>query len=232
MKVRPQIFLYSDGGADPNPGTGGFGVILKHNDHKKEFSEGYKLTTNNRMELLAVIHGLEQIKVEAEVEVYSDSKYVVDAINKGWLTKWESNNWYRRKVGKVLNIDLWKRLLELMTMHSVKFSWVKGHNGHPENERCDELAGIAYKASDLKEDHQYIERINSPSNIGKITKEGDTCRKCGTAVIKRINKLKKIKKSQSYYFEYYFFCPDCKALYHVEKAKRKIEHNSKPLFGS
>ena len=136
---RPRIFLYTDGASSGNPGPGGYGVVLKCAGHEKEMSGGYARTTNNRMELLAVIKGLEAIKWRnAEVEVYSDSSYVVKAVNEGWLLNWERKGWK-----KVKNPDLWKRFLNVYRMHRVAFHWLKGHNGHPENERCDRLAVAA-----------------------------------------------------------------------------------------
>ena len=139
QQARPPIFLYTDGAASGNPGPGGYGVVLKCDGHMKEMSEGFCLTTNNRMELLAVIKGLEAIKWEnAEVHVYSDSSYVVNAINKGWL-----ENWVRKGFAKVKNPDLWMRFVPLLRKHRVAFHWIKGHAGHPENERCDRLAVAA-----------------------------------------------------------------------------------------
>lgn len=139
QQARPPIFLYTDGAASGNPGPGGYGVVLKCDGHMKEMSEGFCLTTNNRMELLAVIKGLEAIKWDnAEVHVYSDSSYVVKAINEGWL-----ENWVRKGFAKVKNPDLWMRFVPLLRKHRVAFHWIKGHAGHPENERCDSLAVAA-----------------------------------------------------------------------------------------
>ena len=139
QQTRPPIFLYTDGAASGNPGPGGYGVVLKCDGHMKEMSEGFSLTTNNRMELLAVIKGLEAIKWDnAEVHVYSDSSYVVKAINEGWL-----ENWVRKGFAKVKNPDLWMRFVPLLRKHRVAFHWIKGHAGHPENERCDRLAVAA-----------------------------------------------------------------------------------------
>lgn len=137
--TRPKIFLYTDGAASGNPGPGGYGVVLKCVGLTKELSGGFALTTNNRMELLAVIKGLEQIRwTHADVEVYSDSSYVVKAINEGWLVSWERKGWK-----KVKNPDLWQRFLAVYRLHNVSFHWLKGHAGHPENERCDALAVAA-----------------------------------------------------------------------------------------
>lgn len=138
-RQRPPILLYTDGASSGNPGPGGYGVVLKCAGYVKEMSGGYSLTTNNRMELLAVIKGLDAINWEnAEVHVWSDSSYVVDAINKGWL-----ENWQRRGFAKVKNPDLWMRLMPLLRRHRVAFHWIRGHAGHPENERCDALAVAA-----------------------------------------------------------------------------------------
>lgn len=136
---RPAIFLYTDGASSGNPGPGGYGAILKCGDRELELSGGFSRTTNNRMELLAVIRGLEAIKwKKAEVHVYSDSSYVVNAVNKGWLAEWE-----KKGFAKVKNPDLWMRFLPLFKSHDVVFHWIKGHAGHPENERCDALAVAA-----------------------------------------------------------------------------------------
>ena len=136
---RPPIFLYTDGASSGNPGPGGYGVVLKCAGREMEMSGGFSVTTNNRMELLAVIKGLEAIRWEnAEVHVYSDSSYVVNAINKGWL-----ENWQRKGFAKVKNPDLWMKFLPLFRRHRVSFHWIKGHAGHPENERCDALAVAA-----------------------------------------------------------------------------------------
>lgn len=151
----PQVKLFSDGGAAPNPGKGAFGVILTRGSYKKEFSQGYQLTTNNRMELRGIIFGLEQLNTKVHVEVYTDSKYVVDGIEKGWAKKWKAKNWYRTKTEKAVNADLWAQLLVLIEKHIVRFHWVKGHNGHYENERCDALATAALQGKNLLPDEGY-----------------------------------------------------------------------------
>ncbi|MBR5700540.1 MAG: ribonuclease HI [Bacteroidales bacterium] len=153
---KPPIFLFTDGAASGNPGPGGFGVVLRCGSYEKEFSEGFALTTNNRMELLAVITGLEAIKWEgATVEVYSDSSYVVKALTEGWLDKWIRTGFAKKK-----NVDLWLRFNEVYHRHNVRFHWIKGHAGHPENERCDALAVAAYHSPDLHEDTGYIAEEN------------------------------------------------------------------------
>lgn len=138
-----QVEIYTDGACSGNPGPGGYGTILRYGDAEKELSGGAPQTTNNRMELTAAIVGLEALKERCAVTLYSDSKYLVDAIQQGWAVKWQSNNWMRTKKDKAQNPDLWQRLLELLEQHDVTLVWVKGHNGHPENERCDKLAVAA-----------------------------------------------------------------------------------------
>lgn len=146
-----QITIYTDGAASGNPGPGGFGVVLMAGPYRKELMGGVRLTTNNRMELLAVIVGLEALKNEGEeVTIYSDSRYVVDAVEKGWVFGWEKKAFNGKK-----NPDLWKRFLLIYRKHKVRFVWVKGHADNPENERCDQLAVSAYKRTDLQIDYFY-----------------------------------------------------------------------------
>ena len=139
------IEIFTDGASSGNPGPGGYGAILRSGQHYKELSAGYRKTTNNRMELLAVIKALEALKSPNQtVTIYSDSKYVIDAIEKRWVHGWVQKGFKDKK-----NKDLWLRYLELSKIHRISFVWVRGHNGHPENERCDELAVAAYKQKDL-----------------------------------------------------------------------------------
>lgn len=153
-----RVTIYTDGAARGNPnGPGGYGTILSYTDtkgvtHEREKSAGYKKTTNNRMELMAVIIGLESLTKPCEVTVYSDSQYVVNAFEKKWIDSWIKKGWKRGKNEEVKNVDLWKRLLEAMKPHKVKFVWVKGHAGHPENERCDRLATTAADGDNLLDD--------------------------------------------------------------------------------
>jgi len=135
-----KITIYTDGACSGNPGPGGYGVVLIYGKHRKELSGGEAATTNNRMEIMGVIAGLEALNQPCEVALYSDSRYVVDAIEKGWVTRWQQNSWMRNKKEPALNVDLWERMLPLLQQHKVTFHWVKGHAGHPENERCDQLA--------------------------------------------------------------------------------------------
>ena len=155
--MRPPIFIYTDGSSRGNPGPGGYGVVLKCAGREMELSGGYSLTTNNRMELLAVIRGLEAVKWKnAEIHVWSDSSYVVNAVNKGWLAGWE-----KRGFSKVKNPDLWQRFLSIYRQHRVTFHWIKGHAGHPENERCDALAVAAAVSPGLLPDTGYAEQDQS-----------------------------------------------------------------------
>ncbi len=135
-----KVEIFTDGACSGNPGPGGYGVILRYKGSVKELSGGERETTNNRMELTAVITGLSALKEPCEVELYSDSKYIIDAVTKGWAKKWQANGWGKGDKKKALNSDLWEKLLALLDMHKVDFIWVKGHAGHPENERCDQLA--------------------------------------------------------------------------------------------
>lgn len=149
------IRIYTDGAAQGNPGPGGFGTILKYGGHEKELSQGFRLTTNNRMELLAVIAGLEAIKRSGiPVTIYSDSKYVVDAVEKGWLWSWEKKG-FKDKA----NQDLWIRYIPLHHAYQPKFVWIKGHAGHPENERCDQLAVAAASRPPLLIDREYEDGV-------------------------------------------------------------------------
>ena len=146
-----KIEIYTDGAAKGNPGPGGYGVILRSGRFEKELSQGFYYTTNNRMELLAVIVGLETLKKKGNrVSIFSDSKYVVDPVNKKWLDQWQKKSW-----SKVKNVDLWKRLIIALRDQKVSFFWIKGHNEHTENERCDKLAVMASKSPTL-EDRGYL----------------------------------------------------------------------------
>lgn len=134
------VEIFTDGACSGNPGPGGYGAILRYKGKEKEISGGEPHTTNNRMELLAVINALKLLKEPCEVQLYSDSQYVCNAFNLGWVEKWKSKNWMRTKNESVKNPDLWKELYSLCQTHKVTYNWVKGHDGHPENERCDRLA--------------------------------------------------------------------------------------------
>ncbi len=154
-----EVIIYTDGACLGNPGPGGYGTVLLYKDkdkvHRKELFKGFKLTTNNRMELLACIAGLEMLKYPCSVTIYSDSRYVVDGITKGWAKKWRANGWKRNKKDLAENTDLWGRLLELCEKHEARFVWVKGHAGNPENERCDKLAVLAASGDNHDTDVNY-----------------------------------------------------------------------------
>ncbi len=152
------VEMYTDGACSGNPGAGGYGTILRFKDstgkyHEKELTAGYKLTTNNRMELLAVIVGLEALKKPCKVRITSDSKYFIDAFEQKWIESWQKNNWKTAAKKPVKNVDLWQRLLTAMKPHDIDLVWVKGHNGHEFNERCDELAVNSSKSDNLLDDN-------------------------------------------------------------------------------
>ena len=140
MKEKKLVYIYSDGACSGNPGPGGYGVILRCDGREKELSGGAPDTTNNRMELSGVIAGLEALKFPCKVILQTDSRYVVDGIEKGWARSWQRNNWIKSDKKPALNRDLWEKLLKLLEIHEVSFVWIKGHAGHEENERCDRLA--------------------------------------------------------------------------------------------
>ena len=151
------VEIYTDGACSGNPGPGGYGTILRFKDkvgvyHEKELTAGYKTTTNNRMELLAVIVGLEALKKPCKVKITSDSKYFIDAFEKKWIDNWQKNNWRTADKKPVKNVELWQRLLVAMKPHEFELVWVKGHNGHEFNERCDELAVMSSKSDELLDD--------------------------------------------------------------------------------
>ena len=155
------IQIFTDGACSGNPGPGGYGVILKAGEHYKELSGGFKLTTNNRMELLAVCIGLESLKnLNQEITIFSDSKYVIDSIEKKWVFGWVKKGFAGKK-----NKDLWLRFLQSYKVHQVKFTWVKGHAGHPENERCDVLAVLASKNKDLQIDSFFEVENKKPQSL-------------------------------------------------------------------
>ncbi len=155
MSPDPTVHAYSDGSAIGNPGPGGYGTLLIWNGQEKEVSAGYRNTTNNRMELLGAIMALETLKRPSRVILSTDSQYVVNGIEKGWAKKWRSNGWRRNKKEMALNPDLWARLLDAIEKHRVTFEWVRGHSGHPENERCDVLANTAARTNAVLVDEEF-----------------------------------------------------------------------------
>jgi ribonuclease HI len=236
--VNPEpkdVTIYTDGGADPNPGPGGYGVVLLCGKHRKELSGGFARTTNNRMEILAAIKGLEALKTPCKVRLHSDSQYLVNAMTLGWARRWQAHHWKRNRHEKAINPDLWERLLKLCETHEVTFVWVKGHAGHRENECCDQLAGQALHKGNLPPDEGYKEALPPPArprphpaqldalSQEKIALPGQPCRRCASATVRRTPRRHPPKPGQSYYYEYYLYCPNCCTLYMPEGAKRPYE---------
>ena len=153
--MSTKIQIHTDGACSGNPGPGGFGAVLQFGEHRNELSGGFRKTTNNRMELLAVIEGLRALKEPCEVAVFTDSKYIVDAVNKGWARRWQANGWRRNPREKALNPDLWAQLLALLDTHAVTLHWVRGHAGNPGNERADALAVAASQSHNPAIDEAY-----------------------------------------------------------------------------
>ncbi|MBQ4245232.1 MAG: ribonuclease HI [Clostridia bacterium] len=140
MKELKHVDIFTDGACSGNPGPGGWGAVLRYGKYEIEISGGEKLTTNNRMELTALISALKKLKEKCEITIYTDSKYIADAFNEGWVSKWILSGWRKADKSPVLNVELWQELVELINVHEFELIWVKGHAGHPENERCDKLA--------------------------------------------------------------------------------------------
>ncbi|MCL1885209.1 MAG: ribonuclease HI [Dehalococcoidia bacterium] len=155
----PDVMIYTDGACLGNPGPGGYGAIIEISGTRIEKCGGFRLTTNNRMEIMAAIAGLELLRERCRVFIFSDSQYLVRAMTEGWVYKWQANGWMRNKKEQALNPDLWERLLKLSQKHEVEFRWVRGHNNHVENERCDRLANEAAQRSDMPADTVYESQI-------------------------------------------------------------------------
>lgn len=172
------IKIYTDGGCDPNPGTGGYGAIVVCGNQNQEVSGGFQNTTNNRMEIFAAIAGLETLMTPSRVTLISDSRYLVDAMKLEWAKRWRANGWWRTKRERAVNADLWARLLTLCERHQVAFEWVKGHAGHEQNERCDVLAMLALKQPNLPVDTGYTPHAQDAETVNALTLEspaGHTC---------------------------------------------------------
>ena len=159
-----RVLIYTDGSCLGNPGPGGYGAILDYKGRRREISKGFRHTTNNRMELLAAIEGLSALKEPCEVQLYSDSQYLTRAMQNGWPQRWKKNGWRRDRNGLAANPDLWERLLILCETHSVTFEWIRGHSGHVENERCDELAVMAARSPELEIDSCFEETCKFTSD--------------------------------------------------------------------
>ncbi len=167
---KKHVVIHTDGGCKPNPGPGGYGVTLQYDAVRKEATGGFRLTTNNRMEIFAAIKGLELLQEPCRVTIYSDSQYVVNAMMRGWVTRWKKKNWWRTDTERAVNIDLWERLLVLRERHQVEFIWVRGHAGNPENERCDALSYAAQRQPNLPADEGYESTLGKPGPAG-VAKE-------------------------------------------------------------
>jgi len=159
MNELKHVAIHTDGACSGNPGPGGYGLILSHGEKQRELSAGFRRTTNNRMEMMAAVAGLQALRYKCSVTLYTDSQYVAESMSQGWAARWRLNGWRRNKKEKAVNVDLWAQLLDLCAQHEVTFTWVKGHAGHPENERCDRLAVLAAQGRDLPADEEY-EREN------------------------------------------------------------------------
>jgi ribonuclease HI len=229
----PIVDIFSDWWANPNPGPGWYGVIMKCWDHQKDFSQGYKRTTNNRMELMGAITGFKKLKTRSKVTLNTDSQYTINWLQKWWAKKWKANNWFRTGSQKAQNWDLWKILLEESEKHEVSFNWIKGHNGHIENELCDELATLAMQRSDLLVDEWFIEApaavkttkvsISQTTLVSEFEAAGVDCKKCQNPLVIKYPKHTKKTLEKQYYYEYFHHCESCKTNYMLQEAKRDIK---------
>ena len=219
----PEVDIYSDWWARPNPWPGGYWVVMKYKWIIKEFSGFEEYTTNNRMELTWAIIWLKKLTKKSKVNLYTDSSYIVNWIEKWWAKKWKDNNWMKTKSEKAINYDLWEKLLDLVEKHEVNFYWVKWHNWHKENEICDELATeqiLRNSENVIVNRNDLIKKVlNENIDKGiKIISKWQACRKCGTKVIKKVPK-KINTKNKSFYYKYYLNCPWCNTNYFVDEAK-------------
>src|SRR6266478_2892289 len=195
--AEPHVEIYTDGGCEPNPGLGGYGVVLLHPKKRAEASGGFRLTTNNRMEIFAAIAGLEMLKQPCKVTLYSDSQYLVKAMMESWVATWKKKGWWRTNKERPEHVDLWQRLDRLCETHQVEFRWVKGHAGNPENERCDQVSMEALREPDLPVDEGYENKPES-DGVRPEMQEGDPCRKCSTPLVKQPGKK---KPNRDWYYE-------------------------------
>lgn len=250
MKSTDEIQVFTDGASIGNPGPGGWGVLIRAGGRMRELSGGFRETTNNRMELYAAIMALESLPAGARVRLFSDSRYLVEGITKGWAEEWRAKGWRQTKTKPTPNADLWARLLDAASQRQVSWEWVRGHFGHPENERVDQLAQRAAKRKGLPVDEGYENRPAGGANDqlglfdggepetmpndgekaplkpserrGKVVREGQPCRKCGTPVVKQAP-ARKISAKQRHYYEYYLVCPNCGTIYLVDEAKKAVK---------
>ena len=242
MDELKHVTIYTDGACIGNPGPGGYGVVLLYGGHRKELSGGFALTTNNRMEIMAAIVGLEALNRRCRGILHSDSQYLVKAMTEGWARRWQAKGWWRTKEQRASNADLWERLLAVCARHEVEFAWVRGHAGDRENERCDELSCQAASQRHLPIDEGYsppqrqatewkarTTREGELWQQEKITHEGQPCRKCATPVVRRTPRPRS-HVGRNHYYEYYLYCPTCKTMYLVEEAKKQVTRLIDPLF--
>ncbi len=164
MSELKKVNIYIDGACSGNPGPGGYGIVLEYNGKKVEKSGGFSNTTNNRMEIMAAIVALESLTEKCSVRIFSDSQYLVNAMTKGWVQRWKANGWMRNRKEKAINPDLWERMLKLCDSHEVEFNWIRGHEGHEENERCDQLAKTAAARTGLPVDTGYRQSVPTARN--------------------------------------------------------------------
>jgi ribonuclease HI len=214
------VEIYTDGACEPNPGPGGYAAVLLHPKKRGEVSGGFRLTTNNRMEIYAAIKGLELLKKPCRVTLYSDSQYLVNAMTEGWVAAWKKRDWWRTNRERAVNFDLWRELSALSAIHKVTFVWVRGHAGNRENERCDRLSCAALRQPNLSADEGYENKPDPEAERPRMTEAGQPCWRCSTPVIKQQSRK---KRDRDCYYEYYLYCPQCQATYMVEEAKRQLE---------
>jgi ribonuclease HI len=243
------VTIYTDGASSGNPGPGGYAAVIVQDRRQREISGGFRLTTNNRMELFAAIASLETLAASSKVRLFSDSQYLVESLRQGRVRAWQAKGWRKTRKERVPNADLWQRLLALLEKHQVTFEWIEGHAGDPLNERANQLAQRALLSPHLPADEGYEQasaggevvqsglfdqaeeaHVGEMENIDaslaetdvpsrKVTRAGQPCRKCGAAVEQRAPS-RKVKSGQRYYYEYYLQCPRCGTIYLVEAAKR------------
>lgn len=217
----PLIEFYCNSYSENLCGKSAFGIVLTHKEHKKSLQKAYKFTTSNRIELLGIIYGLKSLKKKSEVTIFTKLEYIINPFQNGWINNWIENGWNSGNK-PIANSDLWKELYELANWHQIKFVYA--------NEEqlidCKKLVKNALKYESLNTDEYFEKNYKNQSLTDskklKIKKIGDLCRKCNTPVVKQIPKHKKVKNNQSYYFEYYLICPNCKVMYMIEEAKKML----------
>ncbi len=231
--------IFTDGSSSGNPGPGGWAALIRVDGKTREMSGGFRRTTNNRMELLAAIQALDTVVDADEIDLYSDSRYLVESVTKGWVKNWQKKGWVRAQNQPVPNTDLWKWLLGLLQRKTVHFHWVEGHAGHPENERADRLAVIAGSKPNLPVDEGYdlkpaksiqpnLFQTQPPQTVAQAATvpgepaEGRPCRKCGAKLVRKVPAAKRTP-GQKYYYAYYFACPQCGTNYFTKAARREIK---------